>query len=190
MPALMKSLKKNLAQKIKEHPDAEVLFFDEARFGTHTKLGHGWYPKGSRTTVKIKLGYKNFYVYGAANPWTGRHFNLLLPKVNTEGMNIFIQELAQKFSGKKIILILDGAGWHKSKSLMIPDNILLIFLPPYSPELNPIERLWQNIKYHTIRNRIYVGIGDLEKKVCDFIKNLSEQVVSSICKISYLSNYM
>lgn len=76
----MKSLKKNLAQKIKEDSSAEILFFDEARFGTHSKLGHGWYPKGSRTAVKVKLGYKNFYVYGAANPWTGRNFSFYYPK--------------------------------------------------------------------------------------------------------------
>ncbi len=67
----MKSLKKNLAQKIKEDSSAEILFFDEARFGTHSKLGHGWYPKGSRTAIKVKLGYKNFYIYGAANPGRG-----------------------------------------------------------------------------------------------------------------------
>ncbi len=57
-------------------------------------------------------------------------------------MNIFIQELVKDFGDQKIILVLDGAGWHKSKDLLIPDNMTLVFLPPYSPELNPIERLW------------------------------------------------
>ncbi len=185
----MKSFKKNLAQKIKDNLSAEILFFDEARFGTHSKLGHGWYPKGSRTAVKVKLGYKNFYVYGVANPWTGRHFSLLLPKVNANCMNIFIQELVRDFGDKKIILVLDGAGWHKSKDLLIPDNITLVFLPPYSPELNPIERLWLHIKHHTIRNRIYNALSDLEDTVCDFINSLNLEVVGSICNINYLSSY-
>jgi transposase len=184
----MKSLKKNLAQKIKEDSSAEILFFDEARFGTHSKLGHGWYPKGSRTAVKVKLGYKNFYAYGAANPWTGRHFSLLLPKVNTDCMNIFIQELIKDFGDKKIILVLDGAGWHKSKDLLIPDNITLVFLPPYSPELNPIERLWLHIKHHTIRNRVYNALSDLEDTVCEFIRSLNLEIVSSVCNVNYLSS--
>ena len=182
--------KKNLAQKIIDNPEAEVLFFDEARFGTHSKLGHGWYPKGSRTAVKVKLGYKNFYVYGAANHATGRHFNLLMPYVNSNCMNVFLQELVKDFEGKKIILILDGAGWHKSKNLLIPDNVSLIFLPPYSPELNPIERLWLHIKYHTMRSRIYDSLSELENQVCDFIKNLDLENVASICNIKYLSSYM
>jgi len=186
----MKSLKKNLAQKIKQNESAELLFFDEARFGTHSNLGHGWYPRGSRTSVKVKLGYKNFYIYGAANPWTGKNFHLLLPKANSQCMNLFIQELANEFKGKKIILVLDGAGWHKSKDLVIPDNISFIFLPPYSPELNPVERLWLHIKHHTIRNRIYDTLSDLEDAVCDFIKNLESQIVESICSVNYLFNYM
>lgn len=185
----MKSLKKNLAQKIKEDPTVEVLFFDEARFGTHSKLGHGWYPKGSRTAVKVKLGYKNFYVYGVANPWTGRNFSLLLPKANTDCMNVFIQELVKDFEDKRIILVLDGAGWHKSKDLLIPNNITLVFLPPYSPELNPVERLWLHIKHHTIRSRIYNVLSDLENKVCDFIRDLDLEIVKSICNIDYLSSY-
>jgi transposase len=185
-----RSLKKNLAQKIKQNESAELLFFDEARFGTHSNLGYGWYPKGSRTAVKVKLGYKNFYVYGAANPLTGANFHLLLPKANTECMNIFIRELIKEFGGKKIILVLDGAGWHKSKNLEIPENITIVFLPPYSPELNPIERLWLHIKHHTIRNRIYDTLNDLEEAVCNFIKNLKSQTVESICRINYLFSYI
>jgi transposase len=105
-------------------------------------------------------------------------------------MNIFIQELVKDFGDKKIILVLDGAGWHKSKSLLIPDNVTLVFLPPYSPELNPIERLWLHIKRHTIRNRIYNALSDLEDTVCDFINSLNMEIVMSICNVNYLSSYL
>jgi len=167
-----------------------VLFFDEARFGTHSKIGHGWYLKGSRTPVKVKLGYKNFYVYGAVNHFLGKSFSLLLPKVNSVCMNIFLQELVKNYEGKEIILVLDGAGWHKSKSLALPSNVTLVFLPPYSPELNPVERFWLYIKHHAIRNKIYTTLAALENEVCDFIKNISIKDIFSICNINYLSIYM
>ena len=134
----------------------------------------------------VKLGYKNFYIYGAANPFTGNNFNLLLPKVNTECMNIFLQELVKEVGSKQIIMVVDGAGWHKSKNLKIPDSITIIFLPPYSPELNPIERLWLHIKHHTIRNRIYNTLKELEDTICDFIKNLNLSTVARICNVNYL----
>jgi len=164
------------------------MFSDEARFGTHSKLGHGWFQKGSRTPVQVKLGYKNFYIYGCASPITGKSFALLLPKANTECMNIFLKELASELSGREVILVVDGAGWHKSKDLVVPQSIKLVYLPPYSPELNPIERLWLYIKRATIRNRIYDTIEDLEDAVCDFINDLSEATIASVCNLDYLFN--
>jgi len=186
MIACTKNLKKNLAQIAQDNPKAEILFADEARFGTHSKLGHGWFTKASRTPVPVKLGYKNFYIYGCANPMTGRNFSLLLPKANTECMNIFLKELGSEFVGKEIILVVDGAGWHKSKHLVVPQNIKLLYLPPYSPELNPVERLWLYIKRTVIRNRIYDTLEDLEEAVCDFINGLSEATIASVCNLSYL----
>jgi len=134
-------LKKNLVQIVKDNPDAEIMLSDEARFGTHSKLGHGWFETGSRTSVKVKIGYKNFYIYGCAAPITGKNFMLLLPKANTACMNIFLSELSKEWGDRKVILVVDSAGWHKSKDLVVPNNIKLVYLPPYSPELNPIERL-------------------------------------------------
>lgn len=185
----MRNLKKNLAQIVRDNPSSEIMFSDEARFGTHSKLGHGWFTTGSRTAVKVKLGYKNFYVYGCASPITGKNFSILLPKANTECMNLFLDGMAREFKDSKVILVIDGAGWHKSKDLVIPSNIELAYLPPYSPELNPIERLWQYIKKATIRNRIYETIEELEDVVCDFINSLGDGVVKSICNLDYLFSY-
>jgi transposase len=105
-------------------------------------------------------------------------------------MNIFLQEFASEIGNKKVILVVDGAGWHKSKGLIVPENIKLIFLPPYSPELNPIERLWLYIKHHTIRNRLYTTIKELEDVVCHFLRNINSQIITSICQLSYSSSYM
>ena len=154
---------------------------DEARFGTHSKIGHGWFPTGSRSAVKVKLGFKSFYVYGAVEPASGKLFSWLLPKVNTEFMNLFLEKMSEYYQDDQIMLIMDGAGWHKSKNLIIPKNITLMHLPPYSPELNPVERLWLHIKSNTIRNKIYETLDELEDAVYGFIKNISYTTVAQIC---------
>ena len=76
---------------------------------------------------------------------------------------------------------MDGASWHKSKNLIIPKNIQIVLLPPYCPELNLIERLWKYIKNHTIKNRVFKTLENLEDEVCEFFRNLTKDIVISIC---------
>ena len=113
----------------------------------------GWFVKGSRTSVKVKLGFKNFYLYSSLNSNDGKHFTLLLPNVNTDCMNVYLKELSRKIK-EDVILIMDGAGWHKSKNLIVPKNIQIVLLPPYCPELNPVERLWRYIKDNVLKNKV------------------------------------
>ena len=80
-------------------------------------------------------------MYGAVEPLTGEHFFLIMPYCNTDCMNVFLMELSGAYPRDKIILVCDGAAWHKSKGLEIPDNIELIFIPPYTPEMSPIEQI-------------------------------------------------
>ena len=101
-------------------------------------------------------------------------------------MNVFLQEMSKTYANEEIILVMDGAGWHKSKDLQVPDNIEIIILPPYSPELNPVERLWQHIKRYTIRNKIYKNIKELKTIVDEFVKNISEETIKSICTADYM----
>jgi transposase len=166
---------------VTNNSDKELYFFDEARFGTHSNLGHGWFPKGTRTAVKVKLGFKNFYVYSAVHISSGKDFSLILPKVNTINMNEFLALLSKEVGDKQIILVMDGAGWHKSKSLVVPSNVEIIYLPPYSPELNPVEKFWQYIKSHVIKNKIYETLDQLEEAVCQFILALNPDSVKLTC---------
>lgn len=79
---------------------------------------------------------------------------------------------------------MDGAGWHKCPDYLMQNtkNIKIILLPPYSPELNPVERIWQYIKNHTIKNKVFGTIGELEDEICDFVKNkLTSQIIKTIC---------
>lgn len=178
--------KHDINQYAVQNPNAKILFFDESRFGTHSKIGHGWFIKGSRTQIKIKLGFENFYVYSAVSSFDGFNFSLLLPNVDTSCMNVYLSELSKALPHEQIILVLDGAGWHRSAALSVPTNIKLIQLPAYSPELNPVERLWAYIKYHLIRNRVYSSVMDLYDVVCNFMRNLKDDVVKSICNCSYM----
>ena len=181
-------LKKNLANEIAANPEAELFFFDESRFGTHSKLGHAWFITGERSRIDVKLGFQNFYLYGAVNHNSGDSFNLLMPSVDTNSMNLFLEEFAKEIGNKKVIMVMDGAGWHKSKDLKTPNNIKLIFLPPYSPELNPIERLWLYIKQNVIKNKFYESIDLLEDALCKFICAMTNEVIKKVCAVNYLGN--
>ena len=81
---------------------------------------------------------------------------------------------------------MDGAGWHQSNKLIIPNNIRIIILPPYSPELNPVEKLWQYIKDHTIKNKIYKTLPQLESAVFKFVGTLTPEIIKSVCGVSYV----
>lgn len=110
----------------------------------------------------------------------------MLPYVNTDCMQLFLNKFSDENEGQKIVLIMDGAGWHKSKNLIIPSNIEIIFLPPYSLELNPVERLWLYIKKSTIYNRLYDKLEHLESVVADFIANLENHAIAQICHYNYM----
>ncbi len=163
-----------------------VFFFDEGRFGIRSTLTRMWAKKGTPLNVKIKQGYKSFYMHTAVSPHKGEDFSLMLPQVNTEMMNIFLEELSKAYSEYKILLIMDQAGWHKSKELNIPPNIEIEFLPPYSPELNPVERLWKWIKKEAVHNKVFATLEQLMESVINEYQKLSSEKIASLCACSYL----
>lgn len=135
----------------------------------------------------MKLGFKNFYAYSAVQPKDGSHFSFILPAVNTVCMNIFLTEMSMHLGKKLALIVMDRASWHQSKSLKIPKNIRIILLPPYSPELNPVERLWGYAKSKLIRNKVYGTLDELENSVCDFLASLKNEAIQSICNFNYLN---
>lgn len=185
-PKKVEEFKKNIASDLKKIEHTRVFFFDESRFGTHSKIGHGWFQTGSRPRVKMKLGFENFYLYSSVDINDGSNFSLILPNVNTDNMNMFLSKMSEEYSNDIAILIMDGAGWHKSKDLKLPHNIRIIHLPSYAPELNPVERLWLYIKSNVLRNKLYETLDDLQLTLCNFIKALSNDVVKQICQTQYV----
>lgn len=103
-------------------------------------------------------------------------------------MNVFLIEMSRMYKNQKIVLVMDGAGWHKSKALQLPENIEIFYLPPYSPELNPVEKLWQFVKDNVLRNKTYQSLESLIDEVCLFISNINAAQLASICACNYLFN--
>ena len=99
--------------------------------------------------------YVSTYIYAAIEPGTDNAFALILPDANTAGMQIFLDAFAKTLgSDEHAALVLDGAGWHRTKALRVPANITLVALPPYWPELNPVERVWLYLKARFLSLRL------------------------------------
>jgi hypothetical protein len=106
-----------------------------------------WARRGSRPRGPRDRRYKWAYIFGAVCPARAATAALVLPKANTDGLSLHLAEIAgQVASGAHAILVLDGAGWHTADDLDVPDNVTLLHLPPYAPELNPVENVWQYLR--------------------------------------------
>ena len=120
------------------------------------------------------------YAYGAVEPQTGESFFLVLPYCSTDCMNVFLQELSKAYPDDFILLVADGAAWHKSKTMQIPQNIEIFPLPPYTPEMNPIEQIWKEIRKQGFKNEIFKTLDKVVERLCDTICLLTHDTVKSI----------
>ncbi|WP_423855800.1 IS630 family transposase [Acidithiobacillus sulfuriphilus] len=139
-----------------------VLFQDEARFGRINDVRRCWAPKPMRPICQAMLTHEYTYAYAAVDVATGKMDSLILPQVNTSCMQLFLDEVAGRHTQQSIIMIMDGAGWHSSSTLKVPANMRLLSLPPYAPELNPVEHVWDEIREKYFLNRVFDSIGALE----------------------------
>ena len=95
-------------------------------------------------------------------------------------MNVFLKELSKQYPEDMILLCCDGAAWHKSKTLQVPDNIVLFHIPPYTPEMNPIEQIWKELRKLGFRNEIFFSLEKVVDRLCDTICRLSPDLIRSI----------
>jgi transposase len=168
-------------------PAHRLFFFDEGRFGLHTEHGRLWALQGIRPVAPTAIGYQNFYIYGAVSPVDGQIFSLFLPWANTEMMNLYLAHFSEAYPRHRVTLVLDRAAWHCSDTLHIPGNLELIHLPPYSPELNPAEKLWQWLRRHVTRNRLFSSDRQLEDALQTALRQQTDHQRKSLCRCSYLS---
>lgn len=138
------------------------MFQDEGRFGLLGRPRRCWVPAKIRPIVAARLQRKYLYAFSAVSPHDGVLESLVLPWVNAEMMSMFLHEVAQRHSDEFILMVMDQAGWHISAQLSVPKNMRLIFLPPYSPELNPAEHLWKAIRQDFFGNQVFADLDAVE----------------------------
>lgn len=157
-----------------------VMFQDEAGFGRISEPTRCWAPLGIRPVVPSQRIREYVQLYGAAVPETGDTFFLILPRANTQCMNIYLHELSKSFSENVILLILDGASYHGSGALVVPNNIVLFYLPPATPEMNPAEQIWKEIRKLGFKNESFDSITEVIDRLCETVASLSKDAIMSI----------
>jgi len=163
------------------------MFMDEARRGQKGTLTRLWARRGTRPRVVRQTKYKWTYMYGAVEPSTGNHFGMIASCVDTEMMGLFLYWLSKTVAeGEHVLLIMDGAGWHISGKLRVPENITIKILPPYSPELNPVELVWLWLGEHQLSNRTFADQAELDLACTDAWNSLTTDRIRSLCKVGWM----
>jgi len=142
-----------------------IMFADEARFGRMNRPRPCWAPIGIRPGVACQLIREYVYLYGAVSPQDGTCVYLIMPAPDTECFQIFLNTLAKKYSREFVLLFVDGAGNHRSDKLVIPANIMMHPLPAYSPELNPQENIWDEIREKIFKNYALKSMDEVYAKL-------------------------
>lgn len=136
-----------------------LMFQDEARFGRMSDPRSCWAPAPHRPVVNLALIREFRYQYAAVSPWDGSLDFMTTEKMNTENMTRFLAQVSQAHKEEFIVMVVDGASSHRSKDLVIPENVALVRLPPYSPELNPAEQIWNILRRNYFANRIFESLN-------------------------------
>jgi putative transposase len=156
------------------------MFQDEAGFGRINKPKRCWAPKGIRPCIPCHHIREYRYAYGAIEPKTGDSFFLVLPYANTACMELYLNELSKAFPDEMILLGVDRASWHTTAKLKVPENIKLFHLLAYTPEMNPIEQIWKEIRKLGFKNESFSTLEKVVDRLCETIKSLTKDAVRSV----------
>jgi len=160
----------------------DIWFQDETRIGQQGSTSRMWARKGTRPRALKQQQFTYSYIYGAICPSSGQAVGLVLPNANTDCMSLHIDEISQSVpSGRHALLIMDGAGWHQESHAR--DNVTILKIPPYSPELNPCEQVWQYIKDKWLKNRCYKDYDEIVTVAANAWMNFitEEGRIQSLC---------
>jgi transposase len=147
-----------------------------------------WAEKGTRPRALRQLQYEYAYIFGAVCPERDLAVALVVPDVGIDGMLAHLKHISEATPpGRIAVIVLDRAAWHTSKKLSIFHNIRLLFLPPASPELNPVEQVWQQLRDRSLANRVFKNYEDIETSCCDAWLEFTEKknAISSLCTRSW-----
>ena len=146
------------------------------RVGQKNSLVRQWAPKGSRPRQVKDLRTSSAYLFGAICPERGEGAALVMPRANTEAMDLHLEEISRAVApNAHAVVLLDQAAWHTTAKLGIPENISLVPLPPKSPELNPAENVWQYLRQNWLSNRVFDSYEAIVEASCQAWNNLTDQ---------------
>ncbi len=169
----------------------EIWFQDEARVGQKNGLVYQWAKKGTRPRQPKDQRYASCYIFGAVCPARDLGAALVMPYADTEAMQKHLDEISKNICTKAhAVILMDGAGWHKAGDLVIPKNMSLMFIPPYSPELNPVENIWQFLRQTYLSNRVFEDYNKIVDACSTAWKNLSIEPgrITSIASRKWVTN--
>jgi transposase len=141
--------------------------------------------RGVKPVCSSHQVYSSTWLFGAFSPITGDDFLMEFPECNANNFQIFLNEIANENQKKLIIMVLDNGSFHKAKKLKIPDNIKLVFLPPYSPELNPAEKMWARFK-RAFTNKLFKSLDEISLFIENTAKEINTAIVKSTCAYKYI----
>jgi len=151
-----------------------LMFQDEARFGRMVSIRRCWAPTPARPVVCNGYEREFVYVYGAVSPVEGQHDWMITRQMNTVNMSAFLAQVSAKHRSEFIVMVVDGASSHVCKDLVVPRNIRLLRLPPYAPELNPQEHVWDELREKEFPNRVFSDIASVVEQLEAGLPRLSK----------------
>ena len=144
--------------------------------GQKNKIARRWARRGTRPRAPHDQRTSSVYIFGAICPQEGKGAALVLPRCDTPAMNLHLAEVAQAVApGAHGVMLMDRAGWHRTKDLVVPDNLTLVLLPARSPELNPVENIWEFLRDNWLSSRVFASYRDIVDHCCDAWNRLIDQ---------------
>jgi transposase len=166
-----------------------IMAQDEGRFGRISDPRPCWAPPGIRPKAPRQVIREYLYAYAAVCPSLAKMTSLILPYANTEMMNIFLKQVSDDFTNYFVLMVVDQAGWHKSLELKVPENIRLIEQPSHSPELNPAEHLWEDLRENEFHNEAFGSLDQVEHALCEGLRRIEgdPEALRSMTLFPYLN---
>ena len=205
LPTRVEGIVQQIRNKQIEQPNIAYWCQDETRVGFRTESGKKITFKGVKPQQLLQWHYDYYYIYGLIEPIAGRSFFYEFSHFNSDCMSAFLDQFRRENSHQVHIIQLDNAPIHTAKKLKVPENIILLFqlpthlelnsrwkaavhsAPPYCPEVNPIERVWEHIKYH-LRSLWFDNLNDVKEKVAQILKDLTEEIIVSLAGWDYFQD--
>ncbi len=165
-------VRQEVGRQAKQGRSVRLMFQDEGRFSLLGKPRRCWAPAGVRPVVGARLLRKFSYAFAAVSPHDGVMDSLILPWVNASTMSMFLATVSQRHPDEYIVMVMDQAGWHIAHELEVPKNMRLVLLPPYSPEINPVEHIWDALRENCIGNTVFASLDAADKALSKGLRSL------------------